>query len=555
MSTDPQVIRSEAHTEIGEILQRDLAIVLERWGRHAIEEQPDAKRVHHAVLLDHLHDLLKKLALSLAESDDPHTCRHCLPAILHGEQRWEAGWSLAEVVRDYQILRVVLFDFLEEALDRPIGYREVLAIGLAIDEAITLSVVSFTNGRDEYLRQLEEQRAEEARQTKLHLQEQAQALQDADRRKNDFLAILSHELRNPLAPIRNAVQIWRIKGSADPELKLTGEIIERQVQQMTRLVDDLLDVSRITRDKIILHKEPIALNAIVDCTLESVRPIIEARRHLLRVSLPPEPIWLEADAARLVQVFQNLLINAAKYTDEGGKILLTAARQNNQIIIKITDTGIGISPDLLPQVFDPFIQGQRSKDRAQGGLGLGLTVVRNIVESHGGTVQAFSAGRGEGSEFVLHLPVLDEPVPSPSEAKKTKSLPSVTGLRILVVDDHVDSASSLALLLRLAGHDARTAHDGPAALEAVQTYAPNIVLLDLGLPNMDGLEVARRIRTEMGLKDLLLVAITGYGKDEDRHQSKAAGCDVHLVKPVDIDKLHALLARPNLARHSEIASD
>jgi signal transduction histidine kinase len=544
MSLDPQLIRSEPHTEIGTILQRSVEMVIERWSRRAVEEQPNAKRVHHEVLLDHLQDFLSTLGRSLVESEDPDTCQHCLPASMHGEQRWEAGWSLPEVVRDYQILRLVILDFLEENLDRPLGYREVLAIGLALDEAIAASVVMYVNSRDQYFRQSEEKRAEEDKRVQRRLQEQAEAFQEADRRKNEFLAMLAHELLNPLAPIRNAVQIQRLKSPPDSELHWTREVIERQIQQMTRMVDDLLDISRITLGKVKLQKETFELATVVARAVEMVRPLVGARKQRLTVALLPEPVWLEADPARLAQVLTNLLTNAVKFTDEGGQIWLAVDREESQVVIKVRDTGMGISPDLLPRVFDPFTQEDRSAARSQGGLGIGLALVRSLVDMHEGRVQAFSAGKGQGSEFVVHLPAPKvTPPPLGTVASEPRSRGKVAGRRILVVDDNADGAQSLGMLLQMFGHEVRTAQDGPAAIEEARKYEPEVVLLDIGLPGMDGLEVARRLRQELGLK-ALLVAMTGYGQEEYRRRSQEAGFNAHLVKPVDLETLHTMLAQP-----------
>jgi signal transduction histidine kinase/ActR/RegA family two-component response regulator len=551
MSVDPQVIRAESHTEIGNLLESHAAIILERWSRRAAEEQPKAQRVHHTVLLDHFRDFLVTLGRSLAESKEPNTCQHCLPASSHGEQRWETGWSLPEAVRDYQILRLVIMDFLEETLDRPLGYREVLAIGLALDEAITASVVMFVKGRDEYFRQLEEKRAEEDKQVQERLREQAEALQEADRRKNDFLAILAHELRNPLAPVRNAVQIMRLKSPHDPDLQWAREVVERQVQQMAHMVDDLLDVARITRGKVELQKEHVDVATVVSCAVETARPLIDARKHRLVVALPPEPVWLEADASRMNQILVNLLTNSAKYTDEGGQIWMIAERQGDEVIFRVRDTGIGIPSDVLPRVFQPYLQDERSLDRAQGGLGLGLTWVRTLVDLHGGRVQAFSAGRGQGSEFVVHLPLLKLPPAPATQKQKPEKRDTGPIRRILVVDDNVDGANSLAFLLRLSGHEVRTAHDGPTALDIARAFAPEIVLLDIGLPRMDGIEVAKRMRQERSLKDTLLVAITGYGHEQYRRRSHEAGFNAHMIKPLDLDELHALLAGVAVAEDDE----
>jgi signal transduction histidine kinase/ActR/RegA family two-component response regulator len=543
MSIDAETIRSEPHREIGDLLQRNIGLVIDRWSRRAVEEQPNAARVHHAVLVDHLRELLATLSRSLASSEEPENGQHCLPAGVHGEQRWEAGWSLLEVVRDYQILRLVILEFLEESLERPLGHREVLAVGLALDEAIAASATMYVKGRDDFLRRLEEKRIEENKQTQERLQEQATALQEADRRKNEFLAVLAHELRNPLAPIRNATEILRLQALPDPNVKMAHELIQRQVQQLTHMVDDLLDVSRIARGKIQLQKEICDLASIVERAVETVQPLVDTRQQRLMVSLPAEPLWLEADASRLAQALVNLLVNAAKYSEVNGAIGLTATREVQELTIRVRDTGIGIRPELLPHVFEPFVQDDRLSQQSPGGLGIGLSLVRSIVDLHGGSVQAFSQGPGHGSEFVVHLPLTKTTPPvaqAPNESIKPAP-PSVQ--RILVVDDNADGAASLALLLRLLGHQVTTASTGQSALEAARADPPGIVLLDIGLPDMNGLEIARRMRGEPTLRRTLLIALTGYGQEDDKRRSQEAGFDAHLVKPLDLNALYTLLAK------------
>jgi signal transduction histidine kinase/ActR/RegA family two-component response regulator len=542
MSVDPQVIRSESHTEIGEILQHHVNDVLDRWSKRAAEEQPHAKRVHHDVLLNKLFDFLKTLGKSLVESEPAHNGRHCIFASNHGEQRWEAGWSLAELIRDFQILRLVILDFLDEMLDRPVRYREVLAIGLALDEAIAASVVMYVKGRDEHLRQLEEKRANEDKQMQERLREQAEALREADRRKNEYLAVLAHELRNPLAPVRNAMHIFKLKVPSDSELQWPREVIERQVQQMSRMIDDLLDVSRITLGKLKLEREPADMATVVTRAVEIARPLMDAKKHRLAVTLPQEPAWLECDVSRLTQVLVNLLTNAAKYTDEAGEVFVTVECNGPEIILKVRDTGIGIPADLLPRVFDPFTQDERSQDRAQGGLGIGLTLARTLVDLHGGRIQVLSAGRGKGSEFVVYLPKLQGAPTERPEAQPPKKEAAANARRILVVDDLPDAAKSLAMLLQLLGNEVRTAGNGTEALETARHFLPEVVLLDIGLPGMDGLEVARRLRQEPSLSNTLLVALTGYGHEDDRRRSQESGFNAHLVKPVDLDELQILLA-------------
>jgi PAS domain S-box-containing protein len=370
-----------------------------------------------------------------------------------------------------------------------------------------------------------------------------QALQDADRRKDEFLATLAHELRNPLAPIRNAAQILSHLGHADPTLTSATEIIARQVQHLTRLVDDLLDVSRITRGKVTLRKEPVDLATVVTQAIETSRPLIESHRHELTVSLPGEAIWVEADLTRLAQVIANLLTNAAKYTPEGGHIRLTVERDGDTAIVRVRDDGVGISGEMLTSIFDLFTQGDRSLARSEGGLGIGLTLVKRLVEMHGGSVIAYSDGPGRGSEFIVRLPTLPAAPSAPADTSKggRSTSPSSSRRRILVVDDNVDAADSLAMLLGIGGHEVRTAHDGATAVEVAKAFQPEVVLLDIGLPGMDGYEVARQLRGQLEMEKTVLVAVTGYGQDEDRRRTQEAGFDEHLVMPVDPVDLERLL--------------
>jgi signal transduction histidine kinase len=382
-------------------------------------------------------------------------------------------------------------------------------------------------------------------QALLRVREAERALQDEGRRKDEFLAMLAHELRNPLAPIRNAIQIIRLAGSQNPAVVQAGEMVERQVQHMTRLVDDLLDVSRVSRGKIELRKEKVALATIIARATENTRPAIDAGNHELILNLPPRPIHLEGDPTRLVQILGNLLTNAAKYTDSGGRIWLTAEREGDQAILRVRDTGIGIRADLLPHVFDLFVQSDRALDRAAGGLGIGLTLVRSLVEMHGGTVVATSEGQGRGSEFIVHLPILPETEAIAGAEElggSERRIPPVSRRRILIVDDNVDSAVSLAMLLQLQRHEVNVAHDGRAAIEAVRRHQPEIVFLDIGLPALDGYEVARRLRQEHGQDCPVLVALTGYGQVDDRRRSDQAGFNAHMVKPIDLDALQLFLA-------------
>jgi PAS domain S-box-containing protein len=379
-----------------------------------------------------------------------------------------------------------------------------------------------------------------------------ESLKDADQRKDQFLAMLAHELRNPLAPMSNAVQIMQLEGPNGPNFRWSTEVIEDQIKHMTRMVDDLLDVSRITRGKVDLQKETIALQDVVELAVEASRPLIEDYRHQLTISIPPEPVLVDVDPARLAQVLSNLVNNAAKYTDEEGQVSLSADRNGADVVIRVRDNGIGISPELLPRVFDLFTQADRTLSRSRGGLGIGLTLVRSLIELHGGRVSAHSDGLGKGSEFVIRLPAAassSDPSSSirPADPGRTEQLPR---RRILVVDDKRSNAHSLQLLLTTLGQEVYTAFDGLAALELARQKQPDMVLLDIGLPLMDGYEVARRCREEPGLNSMILVAMTGYGQDSDRQRSREAGFDSHLVKPVNLDDLLLLLKQPGLNPHA-----
>jgi PAS domain S-box-containing protein len=379
------------------------------------------------------------------------------------------------------------------------------------------------------------------KQNEAHLAEQALQLQDAARRKDEFLAMLAHELRNPLAPIRNAVEIQKLANSDPSRLTWCTEIIERQVKHLTRLVDDLLDVSRISRGLVELKKEPLEIRDFILPAVETSRPLIDTRRHTFSLALPLDPVWVEGDRIRLAQIVSNLINNAAKYTEEGGHIGLSVEASDREVGIQVSDNGSGIDPAELSHLFDLFYQADRNIDRAQGGLGIGLSLVHNLVAKHGGNVQAFSAGRGQGSKFVVRLPRL---IHSPSTAPMTAAplAPSSNKLRILVVDDNRDVNESLALLLESEGHQVLTAYDGICALETARIERPDIILMDIGLPGMDGYAVAQAVRQNHELERTMLIALTGYGQPDDRKKSSVSGFDEHLVKPVDIEKLRELLA-------------
>jgi signal transduction histidine kinase/ActR/RegA family two-component response regulator len=360
------------------------------------------------------------------------------------------------------------------------------------------------------------------------------ALQEADRRKDEFLAILAHELRNPLAPIRTAVQLLRKRDLGETQTMRAREVIERQVQHLVCLIDDLLDVSRITRGMITLQRERVLIDAVVARAVETARPLIDARKHELTLDLPEELLSVEGDPTRLVQIIGNILHNAAKFMDTGGRIVLSVAREDAYAVIRVRDFGMGIPGDLVPKIFDLFSQvHHKSETPHGGGLGIGLALVRRLVEMHGGVVTATSDGSGKGTELTVRLPVIgvqSTVVALPSNDLKRP--PQVSPRRILVADDNSDAAEALALQLRLAGHDVRSANDGLEALEVAETFAPQVVLLDLGMPRMDGYETAKEIRRKWWGKTATLVALTGWGGQQDRQRTADAGFDAHLVKPV-----------------------
>ena len=366
------------------------------------------------------------------------------------------------------------------------------------------------------------------------------ALREADQRKNEFLAMLAHELRNPLAPIRNAVDILRLTGNEAGAVQRTSAMLERQVGQMVRLVDDLLDVSRVSRGRIELRRERVDLGTVINHAVEATRPLFAAKGVELSASPLESPVHLHADPARLAQVVGNLLSNACKFTPPGGAVHLSARRERGQVLISVQDSGVGIPRADLHRIFEMFAQVDTSLERTHGGLGIGLTLSKSLVEMHEGRIEARSEGPGKGSEFIVHLPMLVGAQPS-SGTPAVSDTPSAT-YRILVVDDGRDAADSLALLLRLHGHETRTAHDGLNAVEVAEAFRPDVVLLDIGMPRLNGYEACRRIRAAPWGKNTVLIAQTGWGQEEDRRQTEAAGFDAHIVKPVDYTRLLRLIS-------------
>jgi PAS domain S-box-containing protein len=375
-----------------------------------------------------------------------------------------------------------------------------------------------------------------------------EALEEADLRRNEFLAMLSHELRNPLAPIRNALAVMRMSGVDESSLSWARTVLERQVSHLTRLVDDLLDVSRIAVGKITLQRKSIDVAQVVIAAVEASRPLIDSRGHNLTVLIPQEPLPIEGDLTRLAQALTNLLNNAAKYTPPAGEIRLTVEREEEgKVAIRVHDTGVGIAADLLPKIFDLFTQGERALDRSEGGLGIGLTLAQRLIKLHGGSLEALSEGPGRGSEFIIGLPLAAVPAASSHSSSREAQRRPAGSRRVLVVDDNRDAAESLETLLQLWGHETRSAYDGPRALALATEFRPEIVLLDIGLPGMDGYEVARQMRALPGGERALIVAVTGYGRSSDRLQSQEAGFDHHLVKPVLPEVLQELIESAKLS--------
>jgi PAS domain S-box-containing protein len=443
---------------------------------------------------------------------------------------------LAETVHDQQALGIL----------RELGLKSCIGVPLIV-RGTTLGAITFVAAEPRVKYGPDDLRvAEDLAQRAASAIENARLyaeLKEADRRKDEFLAMLAHELRNPLAPIRTALHLMQMPGADGAAVEHARQITERQVRHMARLVDDLLDVSRIMRGRIELRKEPVELANVIAGAAETTQPVLDAQGQTLMVSVPSEPLWVEADPARLIQVIANLLNNAAKFSQRAGRVWLDAERQGDEAVLRVKDEGAGIAPDLLPHLFDLFVQGDKSLERSRGGLGIGLTVVHKLVEMHGGKVTAHSEGPGRGSELVIRLPLRQE---APRPAQATSQSPGPPGKRasrrVLVVDDNVDAAQSTAMLVRLWGHDVRVVHTGPEALQAAEEYQPDIVVLDIGLPGINGYEVARRLRQQPRYRQTVLAAVTGYGQEGDRSRSEEAGFDHHLTKPVDPATLQAILA-------------
>lgn len=442
-----------------------------------------------------------------------------------------AGWRLAEVLtQDMRRLQFFSSKLIRDGLTPERvsleGSEEVAAVASSINQML------------DRLSQQHETLLREDRK----LKELTDALKLADKRKDEFLAMLAHELRNPLAPIMTGAETLKRLGADDERIARTGEVISQQAMHMTRIIDDLLDVSRVTRGLVTLQQENLDFAGVVAVAVEQIRPLIDLRHHHLNVCLPGGPLPIRGDKARLVQVVSNLLNNAAKYTPDGGLIELRLELQGQELVMSVSDNGAGISSDLMPEIFDLFTQGERTSDRRHGGLGLGLALVRSLLEQHGGRVSAFSQGPGQGSTFTVRLPcaaTAQLPAESPQPLKELQTAP----LRIQLVDDNRDAAQTLALLLELDGHQVSVSYDGQSTLDMAATQCPDVYVLDIGLPDMDGTELAQRLRAYPQHEHVVMVALTGYGQASDRSRSLAAGFTHHLVKPVNYAELSELLGQ------------
>jgi len=548
----PDVLRSKVKVfvELWHMQQRTRAMAEAEAARHAAEEaRRRANFLAHAsrelgASLDLEHGMRRLLELVV-----PHVCDVAAVSVEKEPGKYDTlGAPAAEFVPAplASALRTVLADKKTLELGADAGLSAVICQPLQVGERLVGALALGYAGREPRDRDLLDEFAGRAAMALDNAQlyrslereiarsrEAEEELQDANRRKDEFLAMLSHELRNPLAPIRNAVELMRRVGSSEARLIMARDVIDRQVTQLARLVDELLDVSRISQGKIVLKKEPLELAKVIAHSVETVRPMIDVREQRLTVEVGAGPVWVMGDFARLSQVVANLLNNASKYTPEGGRIRLAASAERGVATISVEDNGSGIEADLLPRVFELFVQGDRGLDRSQGGLGIGLTLVKRLVELHQGEVAAESAGAGKGAAFRVTLPCISAVQPQAATPAQPAASHEVYGRRVLVVDDNLDAAESTAAFLRLEGHEVKTVSDGNEALASVRVFAPHVIVLDIGLPGLDGYAVARQLRERGDTSHTLLVAMTGYGQREDRERAVASGFDYHFVKPTD----------------------
>jgi signal transduction histidine kinase/CheY-like chemotaxis protein len=513
---------------------------------HALTSPDQADlRVRH--VLDHLRLLVPYDCCALLEAEPGRAQK--LVVLPEGGARGSVREVLARLLRDLTEPATLHSDLPSPEVAAQLPHRAYLVLPIVAPDLIGLLYVGKGAGdySEEHLRLL----AVVASQVGAYLRERHlqaenarlyEEVKAASAAKDEFLAMLAHELRNPLTPVRNGVALLRRLGAPEPRLQSVHDMIDRQVRHMARLLDDLLDVSRVTRGKITLAPVRLDVREVIRHGVEATRPLMEQNAHQLHVRLAPEPLWVEGDETRLAQVVGNLLTNAAKFTPSGGTVEVSVTATGDRAEVRVRDTGVGLLPQALDRIFHLFSQEDVTLDRQQGGLGIGLTLVKQLVELHGGTVEARSAGRGCGSEFVVRLPLLPPALPLAATPAEGRAASRSSRLRVLIVEDNIDTAKSLAALLALDSHEVRIAADGATALCIAQAAPPDLALVDIELPEMSGYEVVREMRALPEGQRIAVVAITGYGREEDRERSRAAGFDQHLVKPIDLDALHALLA-------------
>ena len=526
MTPHTLAIRSEPHVEIGSIILRSADVLVERWCERALTHHANAVRVHDEALRNQLGPFLRSVGRGLIQAGDGEPVDHRDDALDHGEQRWDSGWSLTEVVRDYQLLQLIILEHLEKELARPLRYREVMAVGVFIDDAVAASIAAYVANRDLHFRELDRDRVN--------------TLREADRRKDDFLAQVVHELRNPLAPIVNATRSLRLMlPNADSAVGDTIRVIRRQTRQLARLLDDLSDLTRIVQGTMQLRRTVVDVADVIEQAVQTSAPELEKRAHRLVVRPSSEKLRVEGDAVRLVQALVNLLNNAAKYTPPGGEVVLSAQRSGEKVEIRVKDTGIGIDPGMIPKLFELYARAGES-DGSPDGLGIGLSLVSELVALHGGSIECFSAGAGQGAEFLITLTAYEGPVPSESTTPPRPM--DIRSRRLLIVEDDADGRESLTTLLRLMGHEVESAPDAARGIETALAGEFDAALIDIGLPDRSGYEVAMELRNQM-TDPIFLIALTGYSLADDVQRALASGFDAHMVKPLDTEEFGRLLAK------------
>ncbi len=534
MTMQSAQLRAEPHNLIGTVIGRDAGIIVDKWARRAIDEQPSAKRVHHDVLLDHLPTFLWELGKGLADAGSTDSFRHCRPAGLHGDQRWETGWSIEEVVRDYQLLRIVVIEHLHETVERTLTTHEIMALGVYIDDAIASSVTAFL-----------------ACNNAATLPEKSEKITDTRSEELlSILGILGHELRNPLAPLGNALQVLKLSGTEPTVVERARLLMERQHRALTRLVNDLLDLPRITQGKMQIRLERLDLRTLVRDVVEDRRGAFEKGSVQLKIELPTDPLHTTGDALRLTQVVGNLLGNAVKFTDSGGEVVVALRRHPSRpiVVLSVRDTGIGIESAVLPRIFDAFVQADRGFERSRGGLGLGLALVKGIVELHGGGVRATSQGPGTGAEFIVELPLID--LPPDNEGKEEAPTNTSAAKRILLIEDNQDSAESLKEYLELLGHQVAIANSGPDGVRLAAAEPPDVVVCDIGLPGMSGHAVCAELKKHPSLSHTIVIALSGHPSEPEATAGSKTSFDLYLLKPINPTRLAEIIQKAHEKRQS-----